>query len=438
MDNIKRKVTSSIQNILNSDIAKGIITISSGAIMAQGLSFIFSPIITRIYPPEQYGVMTVLASVLAILSISSLRYEMAIPVERDDQKATNLLSLSVIILFVFSSVLLLLIFSFDNRLLNFINAEELIDYKYFIVLGIFFVGLKNILWQWLYREKKYNKITTAKVTENMVGNISKIGTGLLGYQVPGLLLSQIIKESFSIFPLSYRLLKSKSIKLIQINFDTMKEMSIKYIAYPMYETPGSFLGILKNQMPVFALSFYSSEVVGLYGLANTVVKIPMTLLGHSVRNVFYAEASSIGKDNPQKLKRLANKLFSRLRVIGLIPLFALILFGPFLFSKVFGLEWAESGVYSRYLAIAVYGDFIFSPVSRVYEVLDRVREKMFINIFGLLIVFVSFIFSRFISPNPNIAILLYSIAMFIYYTILYLYSKKYLNIQIERKEDLNI
>lgn len=433
---IKSFIKNKSKNILKSDITKGILTISSGAISAQAISFLFSPIITRIYPPEQYGVMSVFASVIAIISFSSLKYEMAIPIVRDDKKAINLFSLCIYISLLFTIVLFLLLVFFGNNILSLLNAETLINYKYLIPIGVLFFGLRELMWQWLFRYKNYTRITSTKVSQNIVGNIVKIGAGLLGFGVPGLLIGQVFKESFSVIPLSINMFKKEKKLIKEINMTDTRRVAKRYKNYPMYQTPTSFLAILKNQLPVFSLGFYGPSVIGLYGLANTVVKIPMTLLGHSVRNVFYAEAASIGKENPNRLKELSNKLFKKMSIIGLFPLFALILLGPFLFTLVFGAEWAESGVYSRFLAVSVYGDFIFSPVSRVFEVLERQKEKMFIDIIGLIIVLLSFVLARAINDNPTLAIMMYSLSMFCYYIVIYYFSRRFIDNEIRKRSVL--
>lgn len=428
MQYIKRKTTP----LFKSEFAKGVLIISSGSIMAQAFSFIFSPLITRIFPPTEYGIMSIFASIVAILSmISTLKFEMAIPIAEEKNKAMNLLVLCVINIFIFSTGLVLIFLATGNSLLDLLNARELYDYKLFLILGIFLFSLREVFMQWYYRKKDFTFISKSSVAQSLVGNISKIVFGLLGFGPIGLIIGQIIKESFSVLPFSYKFFKQNKLKGA-ISFSQLKWNFMRYKDYPIYQTPSSFLAVLKNQFPVFSLAFYGSSVVGLYGLSNTVVKIPMTLLGHSIRNVFFAEAASIGKKNPLKLRELSNKIFKKLVFLGLIPLLVLIIFGPILFELVFGSEWIQAGSFSRFLALSVYGDFIFSPVSRVYEVLERQNYKLLIDIFGFVLVIASFLISRIVSPDPNVAILLYSVSVFIHYFIMFIVSRVLLNREIDK------
>lgn len=419
--------------LLNSKFTKSILIITGGTVTAQLLNMLFSPIITRIYLPEEYGVMAVLSSILMVLSFPSLKYEMAIPIDKKDSEAINTMALSIIILFLFTSILTFTLSFKGDLILSFFSAQALLRYKYFIPIGVFFIGIHKILEQWMFRKKDFNIISKTTALQNLFGNLTKVVAGYLGFGVIGLLSGKITRESASIVPLIRRVFIKDKHLFKRISAIGLYGSLKKHRGFPIYQTPSTFLSKFKNQIPVFGLAMYGSQIVGFYGLANTIVKLPMTLVGHSVRNVFFAEAASIGKSNPEKLKQLSDKLFKKMLIIGLFPLIILIVSGPTLFSRVFGSNWVGSGEIARFLAVAIYADFIFSPVSRVYEVLERQKEKMFIDLGGLLLVLLSFVMARFISDNPNLAIILYSFAMFVFYLFTFVFARKYMNCEIEKK-----
>jgi len=56
-----------------------------GTAGAQILLVLAAPLLTRLYTPEDFGLLAVYASLLALIGvISSLRYELAIPLPEDD------------------------------------------------------------------------------------------------------------------------------------------------------------------------------------------------------------------------------------------------------------------------------------------------------------------------------------------------------------------
>lgn len=421
-----------IKNLFKSKLTRNILVITGGAAAAQVINMFFSPVITRIYTPEEYGVLALLSSLLMIMSFPSLRYELAIPIEKKDNKAMNIVVLSTIVLFLFILILFFLFAISGDTLLAIFDASKLSRYKYFVPIGVFLIGLREVFTQWAYRRKNFKIISKTRVGQGLAGNSTKVGLGFLGYGASGLLIGEIMKQSVSVIPLAINFFKSEKDLIKKTNKNDILWSMKRYKNFPIYQTPSSFLSMFKNQLPIFGLSYYGSLVVGLYGLANTVVKIPMTLVGHSVRNVFYAEAASIGKSNPIKLKVLSNKLFIRMVMIGLLPFFALIIWGPQLFTIVFGPNWYDAGVFARFMAVSIYADFIFSPVSRVYEVLERQKEKMIIDFIGLLLVILAFTLARYFNTDANVAIMFHSISMFLFYLLTFIFARKFMNKEIEK------
>jgi hypothetical protein len=59
--------TQIISRFLTDPILKGIVILGSGTAVAQVLSIVFVPILTRIYPPAIYGTLALFSSLLSIL-----------------------------------------------------------------------------------------------------------------------------------------------------------------------------------------------------------------------------------------------------------------------------------------------------------------------------------------------------------------------------------
>ncbi len=199
----------------------------------------------------------------------------------------------------------------------------------------------------------------------------------------------------------------------------MKRMAKRYIKFPLYSAPSNYVYNAGTQLPViFLTSLFGSTVVGLFGLANSIVNMPASLIGTSVAQVFYAEAANIGKNDPGKLKSLSMKLVKKLSIVGLVPLFILLLFGPDLFTLVFGSQWHQAGVYARILSVMVYFHFIITPVGRILEILEKQREGLILNIIRLVMILAVFGAVKSMQISSFNAIVLYSISNSITYLLL--------------------
>ena len=81
-----------------SGFSKSLITLLSGTTIAQAISLLISPVLSRLYTPHEFGVVgTFLSIVAAITLISSFRYEIAIVLPKKEDVAINILALAAFI-----------------------------------------------------------------------------------------------------------------------------------------------------------------------------------------------------------------------------------------------------------------------------------------------------------------------------------------------------
>ena len=77
---------------LKSEFSKNVLTLMTGTTIAQTIPVAISPILTRIYTPEDFGIFAIYLAITAILgNIVSGRYELAIMIPKKDEDAINLI-----------------------------------------------------------------------------------------------------------------------------------------------------------------------------------------------------------------------------------------------------------------------------------------------------------------------------------------------------------
>lgn len=427
------KIISFLKNKLGENsFAKNITLIAGGTAFAQALGIIFSPIITRIYPPEQYGVLTAYTAVLGLLAISaSFDYQKAIPIAEDENKAINLLILSMCLLLTSTLMIVILLIFFGDYFLDLLDSKVLSSYKYLIPFGVFFTGTYNIVLQWGLRGRNYKIITRTKISQSIAANVTKVFLGLISFGPIGLILGVIIGQSAGITSLTSPIIKKREL-FSEIKIQRLKQVLKRYKNFPLYSAPSNYVYTAGNNIPVVLLtSLFGSAVTGLFGLANSIIQLPMNLIGMSVSQVFYSEAANIGKTNPQEIKRLSVKLIKKLALIALVPLVILLLFGPWLFSFVFGSQWYEAGIYARILSVMVYFHFIILPIGRILEIFERQRAGLIFNIIRLGMVLSVFYISKIVEFTSYQTIALYSISNSITYMALLVMVMKIMNQEIK-------
>lgn len=434
----REKIIKEAKSILRNKFAKSVAIITGGTTIVYILSILSSPIITRIYSPEEFGTITVFTSVLSILSvISSLQYEWVIPIVKTDKKAVNIIALCLVTLFLYVFIITGILFFFGDSFLGIFNAGELLEYRVFIPVGLFLLGLYQILMQWAFRKKKFKIITGSKITQSLGQNISKIGLGYLKWGPLGLLTGWIIGEMMAVLVLFVNFIKTAKQYIKEISYKEMIYSVKRYVDFPLYSAPGQFLNTLGVELPSLIMTtIYGPDIVGFFALANSVTNLPMSLIGTAIGDVFYSEAASLGKQNPERLLDLTQKLQKRLILIVVPPLLLLFLFGPFLFSFVFGSEWKEAGNYASLMTILVFSRFVFTPISRVFNILEKQRKALFINIFRIVLTILSFGSAVLFNLEPPFAIFLYSVLTSIVYFVTFMMAQDIIKKEIRREKML--
>ncbi len=93
-------------NLFKSEFSKNVLTLMTGTTIAQAIPIAISPILTRIYTPEDFGVLAIFMAITAITgSISNAKYEQAIVLPKKEGEAINILFLGISI-YIFEMLLL--------------------------------------------------------------------------------------------------------------------------------------------------------------------------------------------------------------------------------------------------------------------------------------------------------------------------------------------
>jgi O-antigen/teichoic acid export membrane protein len=410
--------------------------IGSGTVFAQAANILFSPIVTRLYTPEDYGLLSVYSSLLGFVTIiSSLKYELAIPIVDNDETAVNILFLCFIVLVGFVFFLIAVLVFAGSWIVEIFNVENFNDFKFYIPLGVFLIGLYNIFKQWAFRKRNYTAISKTKYFQTILQNIAKIGFGLFHFGHTGLLLGTIAGESTGITTLFIPFLKKDRQLLKNTDLSRIKYSAKRYMNFPRFTVLGQVFNSSGTYLPPLLMSYlFGNQMAGYYGLAHTVVSLPIAVIGNSVSDVFYGEAAVLVKEDIPKLRRLVLKLTCQISLISLIPLIILFFLGPFLFSMVFGEAWREAGIYARIIAILILFRFISAPIDKVYLIFEMQKVALFLNILRAVFVLIVFLVSKYFLLNSYLVLGLYSAVMSVIYIITFFSALKIINDKIKTSD----
>src|SRR5699024_10435100 len=94
----------------------------------------------------------------------------------------------------------------------------------------------------------------------------------------------------------------------------------------------------------------------------------------------------------------------------IFPFGIVILFGPYLFSFVFGNEWVQAGEYARWIALLAYVRFFVRPSLRSLAVLNSQRFHLIYTIIMLIVSVMALTAGYFIFSNDLYAVALFGVS----------------------------
>jgi O-antigen/teichoic acid export membrane protein len=420
LNKLKNIVSKKLGSGSEGTIFRNMVKLVTGDGIARVIGLATTPIITRIYLPEHWGVLSVFIAIVSIIApLATLRYSTAIPLPKNDGLALNLVVLSFSILLVSTSLTILVFAVFSQQILSLFSMEQLIPYWWLIPIAFASTGSYELLSQWTVRKKEFTLLGITKVSQKIIGASTKIMLGLLAMKPLGLLVGQIFSQAGGIFSLAKHFKNGYNSSSKQIRKNRVIFLSKWYSGFPKYRVPSQFLLILSGKAPLLFFAWkYNAEVTGQIGLALMMLSLPITLIGTSTGKAFYAEIAELGKKNAKKIYTITIRIIGKLSLFSFIPFLAILILGPWLFQNLFGEAWREAGVFARYLSIYLIFQFVYSPISEgIFNVFEKQSLVLAVEVSRVSITFLVFLMAYLIDAPPNFTLILYSLGLTLHYSV---------------------
>jgi O-antigen/teichoic acid export membrane protein len=417
-----------IKKIDNSPLWKGTIIIGSGTAFAQIIVLITTPIITRLYTPSDFGLLSVFMAIIAILTVlASLRYEYAIPIPKDNNIAANLLILCIALTTIFSIFLLVSLLTVGEYIFVFFNYQELSAYYWLIPLAFFGSGIYQSLSYWATRQRDYSLFTITQINQSLGGSLTKIVLGFLSIGPFGLLIGYLISSCVGIgtFVKAFREKDRPFFK--DVSIPNIKAVAMEYWQFPVFTAPGTLAYAFSLQMPIFFLTFmYDIQVVGNYTLAYMVLALPFALIGTSIAQVFWGEAAKNVRENPKYLKELQKDTTIKLIIFSLPCIGLPALLAPWFFPLFFGTAWADAGLFCLPLTLVAISQFIVNPTNKLV-IYGHNDWNFAFNIIRIIIFFGAFLICSLLNFIPIVTLFVYGIVTIFTQIVLYFLNIRAIN-----------
>lgn len=412
-------------NFFKETFLKKISIVVGGTALGNLIAVIASPVLTRLFSPQEFGIFSVFISLGGLFSsFACLSYERAIQIPRIEEESFVLAIISII----FSIVVGVLLFALF-LLINFLelNIKIINQLNFFVyILPIFVVSssIYNAFSCLAIRLDKFTDLAKTRVWQKIIGTSVQILCGIASFGTIGLIFGGIIGQSGGSWNLKKKLIGKGFSKIKSIPYGNFIFLIKRYKNFPMFSAPAALMNVAANDLlPIFLLSFYNGEVAGFFALGQRVIQTPLSFISEAVSQVYVREVAKLKYDDPKSLLPLLYNTTKRMAIIGILPCVAVFLGGGRMFALIFGNHWHEAGVYSQILSILVYIRFIVAPLCQL-NVLEKQKTVLLWNFLRLSGVLICMVFAYLQNMNPILFLKSYLFIMILLYGLNYVLYRK--------------
>ncbi|MEX0680677.1 MAG: lipopolysaccharide biosynthesis protein [Balneolales bacterium] len=372
-----------ITRVRKSEFFRNSMMMISGAGFAQLIPILIIPLLTRLYTPEEIGILATFVSIFTIFSIIAAgRYEYAIIMPESDQDGIRLLQIAAFFSIVTGAISIVAVFFLRELITNTLQVPSLEPWLWFLPPAITAQGLFMTFSFGLNRKKYYRDMAWGKISQSGSTSIIQVLGGLAGLGIAGLIIGKVTGVIISATWLFTTLYYKVPNFIINEKWSDLKRTAIKFRNYPKYNAPHALTNNVSNNIPVILfVTFFTETIAGFYAMAIRACYAPIQIISIALSQVLGKRLAEI-KNKNEDVESYVKRVILYLIILGIFPFGVLFVVSPKLFGFVLGSEWTVTGEYIRILMPWVYLTFISQPLS--YIPLLYNRQKM---AFGLDIVY---------------------------------------------------
>ncbi|MER1969074.1 oligosaccharide flippase family protein [Castellaniella sp. GW247-6E4] len=397
--------------------ARNVLTLMTGTTLAQALPIAISPILTRLYSPEDFGRFALYMAVAMMASVVVTgRYELAILLPRQDRDALHITALAMVLSIAISTVLLIIILFFADSIATLLGDAALAPWLYWVPASTLLLGLYQSLNYLSNRKAQYKRLAISRTVQSSSIALAQLSSGYAGSGAVGLMGGQLTGQVLATAVLA-RLIWREEHRLIRVLRPSRSlALARKYINFPKYLIVAHGFNTASGQMPVLLLSaLFSTTAAGFFTLTQRVMAAPMALIANALGDVFRQEASQ-AYIHQGECREIYQKTFKRLLLISAAPFAVFFFLAPTLFSWVFGEQWRVAGEYAQILTPMAFLQFITSPLSSMFMIAEKQRLDLLWQILLLSLVVSSFVLGNILASAKG-ALMIFSAAYCVAYAI---------------------
>lgn len=385
------------------------IKLSTSTVLLMFIPLFVTPILSRLYSPEDYAAWGIFSSTYYIISaFIFLSYENTIVKCNEPEDVPSLVALAAVICWGITLVIALVFGAGKSFSLPFFKDFPSVPLLIILILA---TTTHKLCGAMANREKRYGIMSVANILNGSAQAGIRILLGVFPVVSYGLLVGNVTAHAvtavFLLFCLRDVVFKKEFFSAI--SFRKMKVLAIKNRKFPLYDMPARLVEFAMANLTLIILSFfYAKSELGCYSMVVQFILVPITMIGTAMAGVFYREISE-NRSNLETIQETTRKAAKITFALSIIPALFLALGGDYLLIIVLGEKWIAAGKMALCLAIYSVPLILSEPLLPVFRALDHQEIRFKWNVVNLILSFSALILAAIFIREMYLVLVIYSV-----------------------------
>lgn len=406
----------------------------AGSAVSSIILLCITPILTRLYTPEDFGVLSIFTSILYVLMIIvSLRYEAALVLPKEKKAALALLFIANASTFIVSGIVILLLVM--TPFTTWIGIGETHSFFWILGLSLLFVGIFQSMNNWALRYEQYDIINRAKISMNTGQGFGQLVFGFLNMGVIGLLLGEMLGRLTGMVQY-IRYYKKDLQQANRTSLQRAKELLIRYKKFPLISSISNVIYSVAVNLPaLFLAAYFDVATAGFYYLAQKILTVPENLVGFSATQVYLSQAAKMMQKG-QNLKKHCLDTVKHLFIIAFIIIASIDILAPIGFTFFFGHGWDITVTFIQILSLMYFTKMVLQPINGVFQVCEAFYMQITAESIRLVFIVLALIFASTHKMTPNEALWIISIMTTLGYIVCAIFAWQVMNKAGDKRDNI--
>jgi lipopolysaccharide exporter len=391
----------------NSTYARNSGRIVIGNVIAQLVSLVSMPILSRMYGPTlfgEYGVFSATANLINGFACLGLISAIVSPKEEEEASAIYRICIlsvvSISTLVVGACIALSPFFQVIHVARNYTLIM--------VMMGVFLIvsNWATAAYTYAMRQKAYRLLSFNPIIASVANLATAAPLALTGFASYGLLAGAVISQAAVLINLLFGFRRVRFAHHPRALLRVLR----KYKAFPLFQMPSGLIAGMGSQLPVLMISaFFGTSFLGQYSMAQRLLYLPVNLVAGAMGQVHFQQSSEL-MNNDQSIDVLTYRVVRFVTLFSFFPLLLLAVFGRVVLQGLLGPQWGLAGTIAQIRTIELFFTIGMFSVSYVFVVLKKQQLNLIYNILVLVTNILVFVVAGALSSSGLVLVVALSLS----------------------------